>query len=78
MWLQQSKRTAHLMESHRDYLRRRADEEDAAADRAESVKARDLHRELATRYRDAATTERQTSESDRVNSTRPRDFRILD
>lgn len=66
------------MESHRDYLRRRADEEDAAADRAASDKARELHHELATRFRDAALTERETSESDRANSTRPRDFRILD
>lgn len=66
------------MESQRDYLQRRADEEDAAADRASSDKARDLHHELATRYRDAAGTDLEDSESDWVNSTRPKDFRILD
>ena len=66
------------MESQRDYLQRRADEEDAAADRAASDKARDLHHELATRYRDAASIDRETSESHWVNSTRPKDFRILD
>jgi hypothetical protein len=66
------------MESHRDYLQRRADEEDAAADRASSDKARNLHHELALRYRDAAGTDLENGESDRVNSTRPRDFRILD
>lgn len=42
------------MESEREYLRRRAGEEQAAADRAASGKARDLHIELAARYRDAA------------------------
>ena len=78
MWLQQLERSAGLMESHRDYLQRRADEEDAAADRAASDKARELHHELATRFRDAALTESETSESDRASSTRPRDFRILD
>lgn len=66
------------MESHRDYLQRRAAEEDAAADRAASDKARELHLELATRYRDAALSDRETGDSDRANSTRPRDFRILD
>ena len=66
------------MESQRDYLQRRADEEDAAADRAASDKARVLHHELATRYRDAAGTDLETGGSDRVSSTRPRDFRILD
>ncbi|HET6940581.1 MAG TPA: hypothetical protein VFH89_00315 [Sphingomicrobium sp.] len=66
------------MESHRDYLQRRADEEDAAASRAASAKARELHHELATRYRNAATAELETSETDRVNSTRPMDFRILE
>ena len=78
MWLQQLLRSVRLMESHRDYLQRRADEEDAAADRAASDKARELHHELATRFRDAALTESETSETDRANSTLPRDFRILD
>jgi hypothetical protein len=66
------------MESQKDYLERRADEEDAAADRAASDKARDLHHELANRYRDAADTGLEAGESDLVNSTRPKDFRILD
>jgi hypothetical protein len=42
------------MESEREYLHRRASEEQAAAQRSESEKARELHLELATRYRDAA------------------------
>ena len=42
------------MESERAYLHRRASEEQAAAQRSDSEKARELHMELATRYRDAA------------------------
>ena len=42
------------MESERAYLHRRASEEQAAAQRSDSEKARELHMELAARYRDAA------------------------
>lgn len=43
------------MESASDYLHRRAREERAAADRAASFKAREVHLELAARYLRAAT-----------------------
>lgn len=66
------------MESQRDYLQRRADEEDAAADRAASEKARDLHHELATRYRDAAISDGAGVVADTVSSTRPKEFRIIE
>ena len=66
------------MESQKDYLRRRADEEDAAADLAASEKARQLHHELAIRYRDAAVTDGAGSDTERVNSTRPKEFRVID
>ena len=66
------------MESQKDYLHRRADEEDAAADRASSDKARELHQELATRYRDAAGIQPESIEPETVSSTRPKDLRILD
>lgn len=42
------------MESDSQYLSRRAEEEQEAADKAASPKARELHKELAGRYRDAA------------------------
>ena len=42
------------MESDSQYLFRRAEEEQEAADKAASPKARELHKELAGRYRDAA------------------------
>ena len=42
------------MESEREYLHRRASEEQEAAQRSESEKARELHMELANRYKDAA------------------------
>lgn len=66
------------MESQKDYLQRRAEEEEEAADRAASEKARDLHHELATRYRDAAVTDAVSGETERMNSTRPKEFRIID
>ena len=66
------------MESQKDYLHRRADEEDAAADRASSEKARELHHELASRYRDAAGTQPESLEAETVSSTRPKDFRIIE
>ena len=67
------------MESQRDYLERRALQEDDAAVRAASDKARELHEELATRYRDAATSEREDVQDELTVSTiRPKEFRILE
>ena len=66
------------MESQKDYLHRRAEEEDAAADRASTEKAREIHEELATRYRGAVDNEVQTGGDEAANSTRPRDFRIIE
>ena len=67
------------MESEREYMRRRASEEQAAADRASCDKARDLHRELAARYSDAAVARLAfvESEPETVHGL-PLDFRILD
>ena len=68
-----------LMESQREYMRRRANEEQAAAERASCDKARDLHKELAARYRDAAETRLALveSEPERMQGL-PMDFRILE
>ena len=67
------------MESQRDYLNRRALEEDDAAVRAESDKARELHEELASRYRDAATSEQEVRQDElTVTTIRPKEFRILE
>ena len=67
------------MESQRDYLERRALQEDDAAVRAASNKARELHEELASRYRDAATSEAEDVQDELTVSTiRPKEFRILD
>ena len=67
------------MESQRDYLERRALQEDDAAVRAASDKARELHEQLASRYRDAATSEPEDPQDELTVSTiRPKEFRILD
>ena len=67
------------MESEREYMRRRASEEQAAADRASCDKARDLHRELAARYRDAAVKRLALVESEpELMHGFPMDLRILD
>ena len=67
------------MESQRDYLERRALEEDDAAVRAASEKARELHEELASRYRYAATTEQEDLQDElTVTTIRPKEFRILE
>jgi len=66
------------MESRSEYLQRRAEEEDSAADRAASDKARDLHMELASRYRDAAGNDLAHRQEETVSSTRPREFTIID
>ena len=68
------------MESERDYLQRRAREEQDAADRASSDKARKLHMELAARYRDAAEARLQAHAPDPTPARPglPLDFRILE
>ena len=67
------------MESQRDYLERRALEEEDAASSAASEKARELHEELASRYRDAATSEPEVRPDEAtLTSIRPKEFRILE
>lgn len=66
------------MESRRDYLERRALEEDAAAERALTDKARELHVELATRYREAADADAPAPPEPPAKTSRPKEFRILD
>jgi hypothetical protein len=70
------------MEKANEYLRRRAEEERHAADQALCSKAREVHLELAARYRDAA---RMGGPAFVVDSGRgrdrpglPTDFRILE
>ena len=67
------------IESQRDYLNRRALEEEEAAARATSEKARELHEEMASRYRDAAGAkdERRQAEAE-LATTLPADFRIIE
>ena len=66
------------MESQRDYLERRALEEEAAAERAATDKAREIHVELASRYREAVDTDAPAPPESPAKTTRPHDFRILD
>lgn len=66
------------MESKRDYLNRRAREEQDAAGRASSEKARDLHMELASRYREAADADPELRVEAMVKPGLPKEFRILD
>jgi len=67
------------MESQRDYLNRRALEEEEAAARATSEKVRELHEEMASRYHDAAGTKDERREAEAELSTiLPADFRIID
>ena len=67
------------MESQRDYLNRRALEEEEAAARATSEKARELHEEMASRYHDAAGTKDERREADsELETILPADFRIID
>jgi len=67
------------MESQRDYLNRRALEEEEAAARATSEKVRELHEEMASRYRDAAGAKDERREAEAELSTiLPADFRIID
>lgn len=67
------------MESQRDYLHRRALEEEEAAARATSEKARELHEEMASRYRDAAGAKDEPREAEGELATiLPGDFRIIE
>jgi outer membrane protein TolC len=67
------------MESQRDYLNRRALEEEEAAARATSEKVRELHEEMASRYRDAAGAKDERREAEAELATvLPADFRIID
>lgn len=66
------------MESQRAYLERRALEEEAAAERASTDKARELHVELATRYREAADADSPAPAESPVETIRPKEFRILE
>ena len=67
------------MESQSEYMRRRAREEDGAAKRASSAKARELHIELADRYRDAADGRPPPkSPDDPPRFGLPDDFKILE
>ena len=67
------------MESQQDYLHRRALEEEEAAARATSEKARELHEEMASRYRDAAGAKDERREAEgEMATTLPADFRILE
>jgi hypothetical protein len=66
------------MESQRDYLERRALEEDAAAERASTDKARDVHVELASRYREAAESDAPAPPESPARTIRPNEFRILE
>ena len=67
------------MESQRDYMSRRAREEQAAAERAASEKVRELHMELATRYREAADADPELRVVDvKLRPGLPSDFRIIE
>ncbi|HKH27522.1 MAG TPA: hypothetical protein VKA61_04200 [Sphingomicrobium sp.] len=66
------------MESQRHYLERRALEEEAAAQRASNAKAREIHIELASRYRVAADTDAPARPEPRAQTILPTEFRILD
>lgn len=71
--------TIALMDSDAEYHLRRAEEEQEAADRAADPKVRQLHKELATRYRDVADgQEPPRSPEGPLRPGLPDDFRILE
>ena len=65
------------MESQLHYLERRALEEEAA-ERASTDKAREIHIELASRYRVAADTDAPARPEAPAKTILPNEFRILD
>ena len=68
------------MESENQYLIRRASEEEAAADRSSDPKVREVHVELAARYRNAAKGDAppKVVDAEARASLLPTDFRILE
>ena len=68
------------MESNNQYLSRRAVEEEDAADRSSDPKVRDVHAELAARYRNAAERDSPLDKKDaeRRSALLSTDFRILE
>jgi hypothetical protein len=67
------------MESHCEYMLRRAGEEQDAADRASSPRVRALHAEMAARYREAADGRAPPEKPERpMRSCLPDDLRILE
>lgn len=66
------------MESDRQYLNRRAAEEEEAAGRASSGKAREAHLELASRYREAADADPELRVNESVKPGLTREFRIIE
>lgn len=66
------------MESHSEYMRRRAGEEQDAAGRASTARVRALHIEMADRYRAAADGPPPKKPEGPARSCLPDDFRILE
>jgi hypothetical protein len=66
------------MESDRQYLNRRAAEEEEAAGQASSGKAREAHLELASRYREAAGADPELRVADKVKPGLAKEFRIIE
>ena len=71
------------MESEREYLSRRAREEQDAAEHAASEKVRNLHMAFAARYREAAEgpvrkPDRKTDLEMISGASLPREFRIIE
>ena len=71
---------AFMMESEKQYMGRRAQEELDAADRASDPRIRELHIQLAERYREAAAgrLSPRTPDTNPQRPLRPDDFRILE
>lgn len=67
------------MESDNHYLNRRAEEELEAADKSPDPKVREIHAELAARYREAVDGEAPLHREDEPQSgLLPDEFRILE
>ena len=67
------------MESHAEYMSRRAREEQDAADQASDPKIRELHNEMASRYRRAADGNAPAKIPDSpARPGLPDEFRILE
>lgn len=67
------------MESHAEYMSRRAREEQDAADQASDPKIRELHNEMAGRYRQAADGNARAKIPDTpARPGLPDEFRIIE